>query len=213
MRIVDIRERAIPLKSNIANSSFDFSEMTTSVVAVMTDVVRDGRPVVGFAFNSTGRYACGAAMRARFIPRILGADPRALLDQSQENFDPGKILAVMMQREKSGGHSERSIAIGTIEVAVWDAVAKIAGKPLHRMLAERYSVEKLEIFGSYVRSEQKKDSDLDVLVTFKEDPSLLTYIAIENYLSDLLGIKVDLVMKDSLKPKIGQQILREAIPV
>jgi len=81
------------------------------------------------------------------------------------------------------------------------------------MLAERYSVEKLEIFGSYVRSEQKKDSDLDVLVTFKEDPSLLTYIAIENYLSDLLGIKVDLVMKDSLKPKIGQQILREAIPV
>jgi len=81
------------------------------------------------------------------------------------------------------------------------------------MLAERYSVETLEIFGSYVRSEQKKDSDLDVLVTFKEDPSLLTYIAIENYLSDLLGIKVDLVMKDSLKPKIGQRILREAIPV
>ncbi|MEA2926251.1 MAG: D(-)-tartrate dehydratase [Alphaproteobacteria bacterium] len=139
MRIVDIRERAIPLKSNIANSSFDFSEMTTSVVAVMTDVVRDGRPVVGFAFNSTGRYACGAAMRARFIPRILGADPRALLDQPQQNFDPGKILAVMMQREKSGGHSERSIAIGTIEVAVWDAVAKIAGQPLHRMLAERYN--------------------------------------------------------------------------
>jgi uncharacterized protein len=81
------------------------------------------------------------------------------------------------------------------------------------MLAERYSVETMEIFGSYVRSEQKKDSDLDVLVTFKEDPSLLTYIAIENYLSDLLGIKVDLVMKDSLKPKIGQQILREAVPV
>lgn len=81
------------------------------------------------------------------------------------------------------------------------------------MLTERYNVETLEIFGSYVRSEQKKDSDLDILVTFKEDPSLLTYIAIENYLSDLLGIKVDLVMKDSLKPKIGQQILREAIPV
>jgi D(-)-tartrate dehydratase len=139
MRIVDIRERAVPLKSNIANSSFDFSEMTTSVVAVITDVVRDGRPVVGFAFNSTGRYACGAAMRARFIPRILSADPRSLLDGSQENFDPGKVLAVMMQREKSGGHSERSIAIGTIEVAVWDAVAKIAGKPLHRLLAERYN--------------------------------------------------------------------------
>jgi L-alanine-DL-glutamate epimerase-like enolase superfamily enzyme len=139
MRIVDIRECAIPLKSSISNSSFDFSEMTTSVVAVITDVVRDGKVVVGFAFNSTGRYACGAAMRARFIPRILGADPQSLLDEAEENFDPARILAVMMQREKSGGHSERSIAIGTIEVAIWDAVAKIAGKPLHRLLAERFS--------------------------------------------------------------------------
>ena len=143
MRIVDIRERAVPLKSNIANSSFDFSEMTTSIVAVITDVVRDGRPVIGFAFNSTGRYACGAAMRARFIPRVLGADPGSLLDQAQENFDPGKILAVMMQREKSGGHSERSIAIGTIEVAVWDAIAKIAGKPLHWVLADRYNAGRI----------------------------------------------------------------------
>src|SRR5215211_2723982 len=79
------------------------------------------------------------------------------------------------------------------------------------MLAERYSVDTLEVFGSYVRSEQQKDSDLDILVTFKEVPSLLTFIAIENYLSDLLGVKVDLVMKDSLKPKIGQRILREVV--
>jgi hypothetical protein len=81
------------------------------------------------------------------------------------------------------------------------------------MLGERYSVEKLEVFGSYVRAEQNKDSDLDLLVSFKEAPSLLTFIAIENYLSDQLGVKVDLVMKDSLKPKIGQHILQEAIPV
>ncbi len=81
------------------------------------------------------------------------------------------------------------------------------------MLAERYDVEKLEVFGSYVRAEQRKDSDLDILITFRKAPSLLTFIAIENYLSDLLGVKVDLVMKDSLRPKIGQHILREAIPV
>jgi predicted nucleotidyltransferase len=81
------------------------------------------------------------------------------------------------------------------------------------MLAERYSVETLEVFGSYVRAEQKKDSDLDILITFRKAPSLLTFIAIENYLSDLLGVKVDLVMKDSLKQKIGEHILREAIPV
>src|SRR3974390_421108 len=139
MRIVDIREISVPLNSTLANSSIDFSEMTTSVVAVITDVKRDGETVCGFAFNSTGRYACGAQMRARFIPRILKADPKSLLNDVGDNFAPEKILAVMMQNEKSGGHSERSIGIGTIEVAVWDAVAKIAGKPLHRLLAERYN--------------------------------------------------------------------------
>src|SRR6202047_3353772 len=139
MRIVDIRETAIPLKSDLRNSSFDFSEMTTSIVAVITDVVRDGRPIAGFAFNSTGRYACGAQMRERFIPRILRADPATLLDHANENFDAGKVLACMMQREKSGAHSERSTAIGPIEVALWDAIAKIARKPLHRVLAERYN--------------------------------------------------------------------------
>jgi L-alanine-DL-glutamate epimerase-like enolase superfamily enzyme len=138
MRIVDIREAAIPLKSTLANSSFNFSEMTTSVVAVITDVMRGGKPVVGFAFNSTGRYACGAQMRARFIPRILQSPPDALLDDAG-NLSPEKTLAAMMRNEKSGGHSERSVGIGTIEVAVWDAVAKIADKPLHRALAERYS--------------------------------------------------------------------------
>lgn len=143
MRIVDIRERAVPLNSTLSNSSFDFSEMTTSVVAVITDCVRDGQPVVGYAFNSTGRYACGAQMRDRFIPRILRADPASLLDATGENLDPSKIVACMMQREKAGGHSERSIAIGTIEVALWDAVAKVERKPLHRVLAERFNGGKI----------------------------------------------------------------------
>ena len=143
MRIVDIRETAIPLNSTLANSSIDFSEMTTSVVAVVTDVKRDGKPVCGFAFNSTGRYACGAQMRARFIPRVLKADPKSLLDEAGDNFSPEKILGVMMRNEKAGGHSERSIGIGTIEVAVWDAVAKIARQPLHVVLAERYNGGKI----------------------------------------------------------------------
>jgi L-alanine-DL-glutamate epimerase-like enolase superfamily enzyme len=138
MRIVDIRETAVPLNSTLANSSIDFSEMTTSVVAVITDVMRNGKPVCGFAFNSTGRYACGAQMRARFIPRILKAKPDSLLDATG-HFAPEKILAVMMRNEKSGGHSERSVGIGTIEVAVWDALAKIADKPLHVVLAERFN--------------------------------------------------------------------------
>jgi L-alanine-DL-glutamate epimerase-like enolase superfamily enzyme len=139
MRIVDIRETAIPLKSSLSNSSFDFSEMTTSVVAVITDVIRDGKPVCGFAFNSTGRYAVGAQMRERFIPRITAAPPDTLLDANGNNLDPEKILAVMLRREKIGGDAERSIGIGTVETAVWDAVAKIEGKPLHRLLAERFN--------------------------------------------------------------------------
>ena len=139
MRIVDIRETAVPLGSDLANSSFDFTEMTTSVVAVITDVMRGGRPVAGFAFNSTGRYACGAQMRERFIPRILRADPALLLDNRGANIDPTRVAAAMLAREKIGGDAERSIGIGTIEVAVWDAAAKIADVPLHRLLADRYS--------------------------------------------------------------------------
>src|SRR5207253_7813527 len=121
-RIVGIREVAVPVRSQLRNSSFDFSEMTTSVVAVITDAERGGKPVVGYAFNSTGRYACGAQMRARFIPRLLKADPKTLLNAAGDNLDPAKCVAVMMRNEKSGGHSERSIGIGTIEVAIWDAV-------------------------------------------------------------------------------------------
>jgi L-alanine-DL-glutamate epimerase-like enolase superfamily enzyme len=138
MRITDIRETSIALNSTLKNSSIDFSEMTTSVVAVITDARRDGKPVTGYAFNSTGRYACGAQMRARFIPRVLKAEPKSLLNAAGDNFDPDKVLAGMMRNEKSGGHSERSIGIGTIEVALWDAVAKIDGKPLHVLLAERF---------------------------------------------------------------------------
>src|SRR3954466_9287854 len=150
MRITDIRETSIALNSTLKNSSIDFSEMTTSVVAVVTDVRRAGRPVVGYAFNSTGRYACGAQMRARFIPRIIRAEPASLLSAAGDNFDPDKILAVMMRNEKSGGHSERSVGIGTIETAVWDAVAKIEEKPLHVVLAERFGSKVLDNCFVYV---------------------------------------------------------------
>lgn len=77
------------------------------------------------------------------------------------------------------------------------------------ILAEQYNVATLEVFGSYVRQEQQKDSDLDILVTFSKTPSLLKFVRLENYLSDTLGVKVDLVMKDSLKPAIGRNILNE----
>lgn len=145
MKITAIREISVPLKTNLRNAAFDFSEMTTSVVAVISDVIRDGQPLVGYAFNSTGRYACGAQMRDRFIPRLLSAKPESLLNKLGNNFDPSKVLACMMQREKPGGHSERSVPIGTIEVAVWDLVAKIEQKPLYAVLAKLFHQDHLPV--------------------------------------------------------------------
>lgn len=121
------------------NAFIDFSRMTLSVVAVFTDVVRDGKPVVGFGFNSNGRYAQGGVLRERLIPRILSADPASLLDGSGENLDPNRIQACMLQNEKPGGHGERAFAAGAIDAAVWDAVAKVEEKPLYRVFAERYN--------------------------------------------------------------------------
>ena len=137
MKIVEIREKTHPIASPIRNAYIDFSRMTLSLVAVVTDVVRDGRRVVGYGFNSNGRYGQGMLMRERFIPRVLEAEPATLLDE-RGVLDPHKVWACMFRNEKPGGHGERSVAIGTIDMAVWDAVAKIEGKPLFRLLAERY---------------------------------------------------------------------------
>ena len=138
MRITEVRERTFPISSPIRNAYIDFSRMTLSLVAVVTDVVRDGRPIVGYGFNSNGRYGQGSMMRERFIPRILEADPASLVDGSGENLDPAAVWDTMMTNEKPGGHGERSVAVGTIDMAVWDAVAKIAGVPLFQLLADRY---------------------------------------------------------------------------
>jgi predicted nucleotidyltransferase len=85
-----------------------------------------------------------------------------------------------------------------------------AYKPI---LVERYGVKEIGIFGSYVRGNQKRDSDVDILVDFTGSISLLDFVHLENELSDLLGVKVDLVMKTALKPRIGKQILEEVVPV
>jgi L-alanine-DL-glutamate epimerase-like enolase superfamily enzyme len=138
MRILDVREKTVSIASSIANAYVDFSKMTASVVAVVTDVVRDGKRVVGYGFNSNGRYGQGALLRERFIPRLLAAAPDTLIDAAHDNLDPFRIWAAMMSNEKPGGHGDRSVAVGTVDMAVWDAVAKIAGKPLYRVLAERY---------------------------------------------------------------------------
>lgn len=141
IRIVDVRERTRPIASSIRNAYIDFSKMTTSLVAVVTDVVRDGKPVIGYGFNSNGRYGQGGLIRERFAPRLLQAEPQTLMDDAGENLDPEKIWATLMANEKPGGHGERSVAVGTLDMAVWDAVAKIAGQPLFRLLAARQGAQ------------------------------------------------------------------------
>ena len=141
MRIVDIREVTKPISSSIRNAYIDFTKMTASLVAVVTDVERDGKRVVGYGFNSNGRYGQGGLIRERFRDRILEADPASLLTPAGDNLDPSAIWAAMMQNEKPGGHGERSVAVGTIDMAVWDAVAKIAEKPLFRLLADQSGIE------------------------------------------------------------------------
>src|ERR1700747_3661478 len=140
VRIVDVCEVTKPISSPIRNAYIAFTKMTTSLVAVVTDVKRDGRRVVGYGFNSNGRYGQGGLIRERFAPRLMEAEPKSLLNAAGDNLDPDRVWPTMMANEKPGGHGERSVAVGTIDMAVWDAVAKIANKPLFRLLAERHGV-------------------------------------------------------------------------
>ena len=136
MRIVDIRERGIAI-SRYADPAIPSGGLTTSLVAVVTDVVRAGKPVVGYGFSSIGRFAQGGLIRERFAPRLLKAGDDELSDAAGANLDPFKAWYAMMTGEKSGGHGERCVAVGTLDMAIWDAAAKIAGLPLYRFLADR----------------------------------------------------------------------------
>ena len=165
MKILDIRELTRPISSPIRNAYIDFSKMTLSLVAVVTDQMRHGKRVIGYGFNSNGRYGQGNLIRERFRPRVLEAKPETLLSEDGNNLDPHKIWSCMMTNEKPGGHGERSVAVGTIDMAVWDAVAKIAGKPLFQLLAEKYGDGKVirKIFVYAAGGYYYPGKDLDAL--------------------------------------------------
>ncbi|MFD8331047.1 mandelate racemase/muconate lactonizing enzyme family protein [Streptomyces solisilvae] len=137
MKITNVHEGTVPISSSIRNAWIDFSSMDCSIVAIESDVIRDGKPVVGYGFNSNGRYSAGEILRRRTLPRLLAAEPGSLLDEGGE-LDPAKAWDVMMRNEKPGGHGERSVAVGVVDMALFDLVSKIAGKPLYRWLSERY---------------------------------------------------------------------------
>ena len=135
--ITEIRNAVVPISSDISNAYIDFSAMTSSVVAVISDVIRNGKPLVGYGFNSNGRYAPHGLLAERFIPRLK------LADMSGE-IDPGLAWDAMMENEKPGGHGERSVAVGVLDMALWDLAAKIADVPLYQLIADRWRNGKVE---------------------------------------------------------------------
>lgn len=138
MRITEIRELSVQLEGNIANALVNFREHTVSLVAVMTDQRRDGRPVTGYGFNSIGRFAQGGIIRERIAPRLLAAEPSTLLDPASGSFDPAAVLRVAMRNEKPGGHGDRAGAVAAIELACWDINAKLRGEPAFATIAHHY---------------------------------------------------------------------------
>ena len=144
MRIVEIRESALPLSANIQNSVVNFAEHTVSLVAVVSDVLRGGKPVVGVAFDSIGRYAQSGLMRDRFIRRLMAAQPEELLDEAGNAFDAEKAFKVMMRNEKPGGHGDRAHAVAALELALWDLNAKLNGEPAWKTIARHFGVKPSE---------------------------------------------------------------------
>ena len=138
MKITKIIEETRFINSEMKNSYIDFSKMTLSLVAIQSDKMKNGKPIVGYGFNSNGRYGQGHLIRERFIPRILETSSKDLLNEKEDNFDPHKIWKIMMKNEKPGGHGERSVAVGTIDMALWDLVSKIEDKPLFQYLSEKF---------------------------------------------------------------------------
>ncbi len=138
MKIIEIKEKTFSISSEIKNAYISFAKMDCSVVALKSDVKINGENVVGYGFHSNGRYAVSELLKKRFIPRLNEAEEKDLINDEGTNFSPEKIWKILMQNEKPGGHGERSTAVGTIDMAVWDLVSKIEQVPLYEYLANKY---------------------------------------------------------------------------
>lgn len=137
MRITKIIELPVTLRGEIANALVDFSQHTISMVAVVSDVIRNGKPLAGVAFNSIGRFAQSGILRDRIIPRVLAAAPDSLLDDAGR-FDPARVLAHAIADEKPGGHGDRAAAAAALELACWDLNARLEDEPAYSTIARHY---------------------------------------------------------------------------
>jgi L-alanine-DL-glutamate epimerase-like enolase superfamily enzyme len=146
-KITGIYELSVPLEGDITNSVVNFSAHDVSLVAVASNVFRLGRPVIGYGFNSIGRFAQTGILQGRMIPRILNAEPASLVTENGDFFDPAVISSMAMSNEKPGGHGDRSGALAAIELAIWDLNAKLADEPAWSWISKCHStrVERLEV--------------------------------------------------------------------
>lgn len=136
MRIKEIRHLRVPLEGNISNAVVSFSDHDISMVAVISDVIRNGRPIVGVAFNSIGRYAQAGLLNERFIRRVLAAEPSSLLSAEGRHFSASAVTKALMTNEKPGGHGDRAGAVAAIELAIWDLNAKLDDVPAYQLIAK-----------------------------------------------------------------------------
>jgi L-alanine-DL-glutamate epimerase-like enolase superfamily enzyme len=137
LKITNILEKSVPLKSNVSNAVINFSTHTVSLVALVTDQVRNGKPVIGLSFNSIGRYAQSGIIAQRMAPRLLAAKTDSLL-QDNGQLSAEKVLACAMQNEKPGGHGDRAHAASALELAVWDLNAKLNDEPVSALIARHF---------------------------------------------------------------------------
>lgn len=138
MRIVKVVESPVKLQGNISNALVNFSSHTVSALAIVTDQVRNGKPVVGLSFNSIGRFDQSGIIRTRMIPRLLEAAPETLIDQTSGLFSPEKVLACILKNEKPGGHGDRAQAASAIELAIWEVNARLNDEPVSATIARHY---------------------------------------------------------------------------
>ncbi len=138
MQIVAARDLTVPLAGAVSNAVVSFAGHTASLVALVSDRVRNGRPLIGFAFNSIGRFGQSGILRERLFPRLLAAPPESLLAADGNGFDPAAVVRAVMQGEKPGGHGDRAGAVAAVELAVWDLNAKLADEPACHTIARHF---------------------------------------------------------------------------